>query len=130
MEAAHKEVLRTNRLELSAQLLVDETIVPFLYQEKILTEHNVEDIESQITDRKKCLKLLDILPSRGPRAFDAFLRSLDDFSWVRDKLLLELQAQPGVSTNGEALRRKQQKPQPHLVIIKLNSQTSWYVYMC
>ncbi|XP_076016198.1 death domain-containing protein CRADD [Genypterus blacodes] len=95
MEAAHKEVLRKHRLELSAQLLVSDAIVPFLYQENILTENNVEDIESQVTNGKKCQKLLDILPSRGPRAFDAFLRALDDFSWVRDKLLLELRAPPG-----------------------------------
>ncbi|KAF7649023.1 hypothetical protein LDENG_00148320 [Lucifuga dentata] len=95
MEAAHKEVLRKHRVELSSQLLISESIVPFLYQENILTENHVEDIESQTTNRKKCLKLLDILPSRGPQAFHSFLRALDDFSWVRDELQQE---QPGVSS--------------------------------
>ncbi|XP_041820339.1 death domain-containing protein CRADD [Chelmon rostratus] len=98
MDPEHKALLRTHRLELSGQLLVSDTIVPFLYQENILTENQVEDIESQPTNRQKSLKLLDILPSRGPRAFDSFLRSLEEFSWVRDKLLLELQTRPGLSS--------------------------------
>ncbi|XP_051276134.1 death domain-containing protein CRADD isoform X1 [Dicentrarchus labrax] len=95
MEPAHRALLRTHRLQLSGQLLVSETIVPFLYQEDILTEAQVEDIESQRTDRLKTLRLLDLLPNRGPRAFHSFLRSLEDFSWVRDRLLLDLQNAPG-----------------------------------
>ncbi|XP_070785275.1 death domain-containing protein CRADD [Enoplosus armatus] len=100
MDPAHKALLRGHRLELSGQLLVSDTIVPFLYQEDILTETQVEDIVSQPTNRQKSLKLLDILPSRGPRAFDSFLSSLEEFSWVRDKLLLELQTRPGPSSTG------------------------------
>ncbi|NXX51032.1 CRADD protein, partial [Tricholaema leucomelas] len=33
------------------------------------------------------MMLLDILPSRGPKAFDVFLESLQEFPWVKDKLL-------------------------------------------
>lgn len=95
MDPAHRALLRAHRLELSGQLLVSDTIVPLLYQDDILTEAQVEHIESQPTNRQKTLKLLDLLPSRGPRAFYSFLRALDDFSWVRDKLLLELQTRPG-----------------------------------
>ena len=100
MDPTHRALLRAHRLELSGQLLVSDSIVPFLYQEDILTESQVEDIESQPTNRQKTLKLLDLLPSRGPRAFDAFLRSLQDFSWVRDRLLLELQTRAGPSSPG------------------------------
>ncbi|XP_069006017.1 death domain-containing protein CRADD isoform X1 [Embiotoca jacksoni] len=98
MDPEHKAVLRKHRLEVSGQLLVSDSIVPFLYQEDILTDAQVEDIESQRTDRQKSLKLLDLLPSRGPRAFSAFLRSLHDFGWIRDRLLLELQNPPGPQT--------------------------------
>lgn len=98
MDPAHIALLRTHRLELSGQLLVSDTIVPLLYQENILTLSQVEDIESQRTNRQKTLKLLDLLPSRGPRAFDTFLRSLDDFSWVRDRLQQELQTGRGGPT--------------------------------
>lgn len=101
MEPAHKAVLRKLRLYLSGQLLVSDTIVPFLYQEDVLTDAQVEDVDSQPTDTQKTLKLLDILPSRGPRAFDSFLRSLEDFSWVRDRLQQELQSPPGPGSTGE-----------------------------
>lgn len=114
MDPEHKALLRTHRLELSGQLLVSDTIVPFLYQEDILTETQVEDIESQPTNRQKSLKLLDILPSRGPRAFDSFLRSLEDFTWVRDKLLLELQTRPGPGPSSPGETRL------HLVTINMS----------
>ncbi|XP_034019471.1 death domain-containing protein CRADD [Thalassophryne amazonica] len=90
MDPRHRQVLRTHRLELSDQLLVSDSIVPFLYQEEILTQDHVEDIESQTTNRRKVLRLLDLLPSRGPHAFQTFLRSLDsEFSWLREKLVQE-----------------------------------------
>ncbi|NXX24081.1 CRADD protein, partial [Podargus strigoides] len=33
--------------------------------------------------------LLDILPTRGPKAFDVFLDSLQEFPWVKDKLMVK-----------------------------------------
>ncbi|XP_029350533.1 death domain-containing protein CRADD [Echeneis naucrates] len=95
MDSVHKAVLRKHRVFLSGELLVSDTIVPVLFQEDILSQDQVEDIESQPTNRLKTLKLLDLLPTRGPRAFQSFMRSLEDFSWVRDRLLLELQNPPG-----------------------------------
>ncbi|KAE8281131.1 Death domain-containing protein CRADD [Larimichthys crocea] len=95
MDPVHKDLLRAHRLELSGQLLVTDTIVPLLFQEDVLTEAHVQLIEAQLTDRKRTLKLLDLLPARGPRAFHAFIRALDEYSWVRDRLLLDLQTGPG-----------------------------------
>lgn len=86
MDPVHRAVLRKHRLELSGQLLVSETIVPFLYQEEILTDAQVEDIESRSTERQ---------------AFQSFLRSLQDFSWVRDRLLQELQTPPEPGPKGK-----------------------------
>ncbi|XP_048864307.1 death domain-containing protein CRADD [Brienomyrus brachyistius] len=87
MDPRHKEVIKKHRLYLSEQILIDDTIVQYLYQEDILTESQVEEIQSQVTNKKKTLKLLDILPTRGPLAFDAFLKSLDgEFWWVKEKL--------------------------------------------
>lgn len=123
MDPVHRALLRTHRLELSGQLLVSDTIVPFLYQENILTEAQVEDIESQPTNRQKSLRLLDILPSRGPRAFDSFLRSLEEFSWVRDKLLLELQTTPGSGSTGEPTQQLFVQPH-HIWLTDRCAQTS------
>ncbi|XP_028250566.1 death domain-containing protein CRADD [Parambassis ranga] len=100
MEPAHMALLRRHRLHLSGQLLVNDDIVPFLYQEDILTKPQVEEIQALPTDTQRTLRLLDILPNRGPRAFDAFLRSLEHYSWVRDRLLLELQTEPEPGTSG------------------------------
>lgn len=91
MEPEHRALLRRHRVTVSEQLLVSESIVQFLYQEEILTRGQVEEIESLPSNRQRSLKLLDILPGRGPRAFACFMQALDDFSWVRDALLLELQ---------------------------------------
>lgn len=101
MEPEHRALLREHRLELSGQLLVSDAIVPFLYQENILTQIQVEDIESLATNRQKTLRLLDILPNCGPRAFHAFLQSLEDFCWIRDQLLLELRTREGFESTGE-----------------------------
>ncbi|XP_059905122.1 death domain-containing protein CRADD [Gadus macrocephalus] len=105
MDQAHREVLRKQRLYLSNQILVSDTIVQFLYQENILTASHVEEIESQNTSKRKTLSLLDVLPTRGPRAFDLFMESLlQDFSWVRDSLLQLLEAQPAATGPGSEVQ--------------------------
>ncbi|XP_013888155.1 death domain-containing protein CRADD [Austrofundulus limnaeus] len=95
MDPAHRAVLRKFRVDLSEQLLVSDSIVPFLFQEGVLSPAQVEQVEAQVTNRSKTLKLLDLLPNRGPRAFPTFLQALQDFSWIRDQLLQELQTAPG-----------------------------------
>lgn len=101
MDPVHRALLRKYRVFLSGELLVSDAIVPFLFQEQVLTRDQVQEVEAQTTDRLKTLRLLDLLPNRGPRAFSCFLRSLQDFSWVRDRLLLDLQSPPGPGTTGE-----------------------------
>ncbi|KAK7896741.1 hypothetical protein WMY93_022066 [Mugilogobius chulae] len=100
MDKRHKEVLRKHRLWISEQLLVSDTILQFLYQEDILTHAHIEEVELQVSSKHKVLKLLDILPSRGPQAFTVFLQSLDEFSWVRDTLQEELHNLPGDPARG------------------------------
>ncbi|XP_015254881.1 PREDICTED: death domain-containing protein CRADD-like [Cyprinodon variegatus] len=95
MDPAHRAVLRRFRVKLSDQLLVTDTILPFLFQEGILTEAQVQQVESQPTDKQKNLKLLDLLPNRGPRAFSVFLDALRDYSWIREQLELELRNTSG-----------------------------------
>lgn len=86
MEARDKQVLRSLRLELGAEVLVEGLVLQYLYQEGVLTENHVQEIKAQTTGLRKTMMLLDILPSRGPKAFDAFLDSLQEFPWVREKL--------------------------------------------
>ncbi|KFO34120.1 Death domain-containing protein CRADD [Fukomys damarensis] len=86
MEARDKQVLRSLHLELGAEVLVEGLVLQYLYQEGILTENHVQEIKAQTTGLRKTMLLLDILPSRGPKAFDTFLDSLQEFPWVREKL--------------------------------------------
>ncbi|EPY73510.1 death domain-containing protein CRADD [Camelus ferus] len=81
MEARDKQVLRSLRLELGAEVLVEGLVLQYLYQEGVLTENHVQEIKAQATGLRKTMLLLDILPSRGPKAFDAFLDSLQEFPW-------------------------------------------------
>ncbi|XP_049740018.1 death domain-containing protein CRADD isoform X2 [Elephas maximus indicus] len=86
MDARDKQVLRSLRLELGAEVLVEGLVLQYLYQEGILTENHVQEIKAQVTGLRRTMLLLDILPSRGPKAFDTFLDSLQEFPWVREKL--------------------------------------------
>ncbi|KAG7324188.1 hypothetical protein KOW79_012204 [Hemibagrus wyckioides] len=88
MEPKHRNLLRAQRLHLCDQLVVDDTIVQYLYQEDILTDSQVEEILSQRSNKDKTLKLLSILPDRGPNAFNVFVQSLEDgFLWIKEELL-------------------------------------------
>nr|XP_020143508.1 death domain-containing protein CRADD isoform X2 [Microcebus murinus]XP_020143510.1 death domain-containing protein CRADD isoform X2 [Microcebus murinus] len=101
MDSRDRQVLRSLRLELGAEVLVEGLVLQYLYQEGILTENHVQEIQAQATGLRKTMLLLDILPSRGPKAFNAFLDSLQEFPWVREKLekarekaITELPAEP------------------------------------
>ncbi|XP_016091728.1 death domain-containing protein CRADD-like isoform X1 [Sinocyclocheilus grahami] len=88
MDPKHKRLLRSQRLFLAEDLIVEDMIIQYLYQEGILTESHLEDIRSVSSNREKTLKLLDILPTRCSLAFHHFIQSLEkDFPWIRDKLL-------------------------------------------
>ncbi|XP_042601936.1 death domain-containing protein CRADD-like [Cyprinus carpio] len=88
MYPKHKRLLRSQRLFLAEEILVDDMIIQYLYQEEILTESHLEEIRSESSNRKKTLKLLDVLPTRGSHAFHHFIQSLEkDFPWIKDKLL-------------------------------------------
>ncbi|XP_061617769.1 death domain-containing protein CRADD [Phyllopteryx taeniolatus] len=99
MDPVHKEVLRKLRVYLCEELLVSDAVLAFLYQEDTLTAAQLDDILAESTERKRCRKLLDLLPNRGPEAFRCFLAALDDFGWVRQRLLHEeLDVRSGTET--------------------------------
>ncbi|XP_063073610.1 death domain-containing protein CRADD [Engraulis encrasicolus] len=99
MDPDHKEILRKHRLELSSNINTDDTIVQYLYQEDILTLNHVEDILAETSSKKRTLKLLDLLPVRGPRAFEKFLVSLEaEYPWVRERLQQGLDSRTGQVT--------------------------------
>ncbi|XP_056394042.1 death domain-containing protein CRADD-like [Hyla sarda] len=86
MDPRHRDVLRRLRLELCSQGLADGLVPQYLYQEGVITSEQLEEITSQATSQRRAMKLLDVLPTRGPKAFDAFMESLSEFPWIRSNL--------------------------------------------
>ena len=65
-----REFLRKNRLFLRDNLEVDDV---WPYMTDCLDENCEEKIKAEPTRQKKVLQLLELLPRRGPRAFNSFL---------------------------------------------------------
>ncbi|KAM3910786.1 death domain-containing protein CRADD-like [Leptodactylus fuscus] len=86
MDPQHKDILKRLRLELCSEGLADGLVPQYLFQEGIITSEQLEDITSQATSQRRAMKLLDILPTRGPKAFEVFLQSLSEFPWIHSKL--------------------------------------------
>lgn len=75
MNKEHRTLLRKNRVALVDDL-EPRPVVNYLYQAGILTDNDVEVVNSLGTRQDKVEKILDIVPRRGPSAFDAFYKSL------------------------------------------------------
>ena len=65
-----REFLRKNRVFLRDNLEVDDV---WPYMTDCLDENCEEKIKAEPTRQKKVLQLLELLPRRGPRAFNSFL---------------------------------------------------------
>ena len=73
MDDKHREILRRQRYNLRRDLEVMK-LLPKLFS--VLDLEDEEEIKAEATRRKKVEKLLDILPKKGPEAFDVFVRGL------------------------------------------------------
>ena len=72
MEERHRIILRHHR----ANIIMDlepENILSNLVE--ILIDTDEGDIKAQSTREKRCDKLLDILPRKGPNAFKVFVEA-------------------------------------------------------
>ncbi|XP_076315214.1 caspase-2-like isoform X2 [Tachypleus tridentatus] len=72
MDPDHRKILQSNFVKLSELISLDE-IVPLLLEERVFTEHMMEDILAENTDTDRKHKLMLDLPRRGPNAFKTFL---------------------------------------------------------
>ncbi|XP_040181037.1 death domain-containing protein CRADD-like isoform X1 [Rana temporaria] len=94
MDSIHRELLRGLRVELCSHAVADGLVPQYLFQEGIITREQLEDICGQATSQRRAMRLLDILPTRGPKAFDVFLASLAEFPWVQENLKLRCPTRP------------------------------------
>ncbi|KAM4703300.1 caspase-2 isoform 2-T2 [Rhinophrynus dorsalis] len=77
MQRGHKDALIKLRVILATEM-VPEELVEHLMSKKILTPIMQESIKTELSDYKKNITLLNLLPKRGPRAFSAFCDSLQE----------------------------------------------------
>ncbi|KAK6965286.1 death domain-containing protein CRADD-like isoform X2 [Biomphalaria glabrata] len=80
MNQNQKDILRHNYMQLAEYIMPSiEQVCKNLWMAKVISKPMMEDIlEGKNTNRKRAMALLDLLPSRGPYAFDVFFRSLEE----------------------------------------------------
>lgn len=82
MNHEDKLKLQRNRTAIVKDLDVN-SVLDQLDQDGILTSDDRERIMAEKTAQDRCRFLLDMLPSRGPRAFSCFRKSLQrDTAWL------------------------------------------------
>jgi len=75
METKHREILRNKRMVL-CQGIDSQLIIKSLSASNILAKNDLDILKTKTTNLNKNEKLLDILPKRGSKAFDAFVEAL------------------------------------------------------
>ncbi|XP_059877020.1 caspase-2 isoform X4 [Delphinus delphis] len=75
MHPDHQEALRKNRVVLAKQLLLSE-LLEHLLEKDIITLEMREHIQARVCSFSQNVELLNLLPKRGPQAFDAFCVAL------------------------------------------------------
>ncbi|KAK0174087.1 hypothetical protein PV328_007201 [Microctonus aethiopoides] len=91
MEISHREILNRLRDNIIEDLNVHNGIITFLLNKQILNDSDVDKINVETTNPNKAATLLDILPNRGPRAFEYFQESLKlQYPWLKDSIIAEL----------------------------------------
>ncbi|KOC61301.1 Apoptotic protease-activating factor 1 [Habropoda laboriosa] len=83
MDKFHQNILKILRKNIVVDIDVHNGIIKPLQSEYILTEQHITEIETGTTKQQKAEILLDILPSRGPYAFDIFRQALrHHYEWL------------------------------------------------
>ncbi|XP_035866883.1 caspase-2 isoform X3 [Phyllostomus discolor] len=75
MHPDHQEALKKNRVALAKQLLLSE-LLEHLLEKDIITLEMREHIQARVGSFSQNVELLNLLPKRGPQAFDAFCAAL------------------------------------------------------
>ncbi|XP_076236256.1 apoptotic protease-activating factor 1 [Calliopsis andreniformis] len=87
MDSLYQNILIFLRKNIVADVDVNNGVIQPLKSEYILSNHDVESIQSCKTKQEKAEKLLDILPSRGPYAFDTFRQALRrHYEWISEDM--------------------------------------------
>ncbi|KXJ20965.1 caspase-3 [Exaiptasia diaphana] len=86
MEQIHRDALRSNRVALIRDLEASK-VASNLYGAGILDENDKDTVQAKSTREERAQTLLDMLPRKGPKAFNAFCDALIDISPHLERLL-------------------------------------------
>lgn len=87
LEQSERDVLTAHRI-LIVDNLQERKVVEQLFAEGILDQTDREEINAETSRFDKCCLLLDMLPRKGPNAFQSFLQALrlSSQGFLADKL--------------------------------------------
>ncbi|XP_052772245.1 uncharacterized protein LOC128211467 isoform X2 [Mya arenaria] len=88
MYLCQEDTLRKNRVSFTSDLDPRGPVLDSLIQDGILTDNDAQVITSSATQRERVRKLLSILPTRGPAAYESFRKALKngDYDHLAEKL--------------------------------------------
>ena len=93
MDKKHRKILLKHRLAFVKDLEAHD-VTSALFESGIITENDKESIEAIKQRRERIEYLMDLLPRKGPMAFDGFCDALKD-SGVYEHLVLLLCSSKG-----------------------------------
>ncbi|XP_019646638.1 PREDICTED: DNA ligase 1-like [Branchiostoma belcheri] len=117
MDEQDKKKLVRNRVAIVESLIVED-VRAFLIEREVFTSDQFQQITRQTTRRHKAEELLDLLPTRGPKAFQEFRKALKQCNYSFLDSLLE---KGGLE--GKPQHTERQKTIPESLLNSLKSLT-------
>lgn len=99
MSDHHRAVLRRNRVFLLKNVMINDLLFDHLQEDNIITEDMREYIFNNTTTRRRIGELLDIIPKRGPKAYECFIKALVASDQYNTARFLEEAARQSVTDN-------------------------------
>eukprot|EP00794_Sanderia_malayensis_P016964 gene16964-18673_t len=87
MTEEHRKLLQKHRMDLLRDMSGDR-VASALFSMEIFNENDMQEVKAEKTPREKNEKLMEILPRRGSKAFNAFCEALREVSLSHLEVLL------------------------------------------
>ncbi|KAJ8322097.1 hypothetical protein KUTeg_000568 [Tegillarca granosa] len=83
MNEAHRNLLQRHLRQLANDIILTDDLTAALFQHRIFERNMIELIKSEKTATDQVYKMLELLPKRGPDAFDTFVQIIEnDYPWL------------------------------------------------
>lgn len=87
MNANQKKVLQLHHPDLVRDLELRPDLIASFIHLGLFNEDMIDEFQAELTRKKQIQKMLSVLPRRGPRAFDKFVRAIQNsYEWLAKPL--------------------------------------------